>query len=242
MKLVCLSDLHFEFNEVMPDQARSVLKGGDVLVLAGDIVPIRALPRTKHLGKFLEVAVSRFGKVIAVSGNHEFYGGSLEEEPTLRNYYTEAGVVFLEKETVDVGGLKFFGANFWTDMNSDDPKTKEVAYSYMNDYRVIRDHSPSDAVKIHRSVVEKMGNPDVVISHFAPNNRSVNAKYRNEGLANYAYYSDINIPDSVKLWVHGHMHDACDYQIGNTRVVCNPRGYPHERSFKHYDFDANVTL
>ena len=27
------------------------------------------------------------------------------------------------------------------------------------------------------------------------------------------------------LWVHGHTHDSFDYQIGNCRVVCNPRGY-----------------
>jgi len=29
----------------------------------------------------------------------------------------------------------------------------------------------------------------------------------------------------IKLWTHGHMHNASDYMIGETRVVCNPRGY-----------------
>jgi len=29
----------------------------------------------------------------------------------------------------------------------------------------------------------------------------------------------------IKLWVHGHTHDPYDYVIGETRVVCNPRGY-----------------
>jgi hypothetical protein len=27
------------------------------------------------------------------------------------------------------------------------------------------------------------------------------------------------------LWIHGHVHDSFDYQIGRTRIVCNPRGY-----------------
>jgi len=27
------------------------------------------------------------------------------------------------------------------------------------------------------------------------------------------------------LWVHGHLHDSVDYQLCETRVVCNPRGY-----------------
>ena len=29
----------------------------------------------------------------------------------------------------------------------------------------------------------------------------------------------------IKLWTHGHTHHAFDYVIGETRVVCNPRGY-----------------
>jgi hypothetical protein len=31
--------------------------------------------------------------------------------------------------------------------------------------------------------------------------------------------------DRAALWFHEHMHDAFDYQIYGTRVVCNPRGY-----------------
>ncbi|WP_210255058.1 hypothetical protein [Bradyrhizobium symbiodeficiens] len=28
------------------------------------------------------------------------------------------------------------------------------------------------------------------------------------------------------LWLHGHVHANRDYQVGATRVVANPRGYP----------------
>jgi hypothetical protein len=31
--------------------------------------------------------------------------------------------------------------------------------------------------------------------------------------------------DGLSLWIHGHIHDAFDYEIYGTRVVCNPRGY-----------------
>jgi hypothetical protein len=30
------------------------------------------------------------------------------------------------------------------------------------------------------------------------------------------------------LWIHGHTHYCCDYQVGGTRVVANQRGYPGE--------------
>jgi predicted phosphodiesterase len=29
----------------------------------------------------------------------------------------------------------------------------------------------------------------------------------------------------IAVWVHGHMHNPSDYQVGDTRVLCNPRGY-----------------
>jgi hypothetical protein len=35
----------------------------------------------------------------------------------------------------------------------------------------------------------------------------------------------------IKAWTHGHMHQQFDYMVGDTRVVCNPRGYPGEVEF-----------
>ena len=37
-----------------------------------------------------------------------------------------------------------------------------------------------------------------------------------------------------RLWVHGHTHLTCDYMLGETRVVCNPHGYPKERKWTRY--------
>jgi Icc-related predicted phosphoesterase len=40
------------------------------------------------------------------------------------------------------------------------------------------------------------------------------------------------------LWLHGHIHANRDYQVGSTRVVCNPRGYPGENA----DFDPRFIV
>jgi len=37
----------------------------------------------------------------------------------------------------------------------------------------------------------------------------------------------------VPLLLHGHVHRSLDYTIGNTRVVCNPKGYANENP--HFD-------
>lgn len=28
------------------------------------------------------------------------------------------------------------------------------------------------------------------------------------------------------IWFHGHIHTSSDYWLGETRVICNPFGYP----------------
>jgi len=48
---------------------------------------------------------------------------------------------------------------------------------------------------------------------------------------NPAFASDLEnliLEFQPELWIHGHIHTACDYTIGKTRVICNPRGYPSE--------------
>ena len=32
----------------------------------------------------------------------------------------------------------------------------------------------------------------------------------------------------ARLWIHGHTHAPCNYTVGETQVICNPRGYPGE--------------
>ena len=69
----------------------------------------------------------------------------------------------------------------------------------------------------------------VVVTHHTPSMMSCAPHYRGDTLMNGAYHNSFEdfIMDkpSIKLWVHGHTHDDFDYTIGDTRVVCNPRGY-----------------
>ena len=45
----------------------------------------------------------------------------------------------------------------------------------------------------------------------------------------------------IDIWIHGHIHTSSDYQIGKTRIICNPKGYPDEpdSGFEH-DFIIEV--
>jgi predicted phosphodiesterase len=96
---------------------------------------------------------------------------------------------------------------------------------------------PEDAVSEHvkmkqyiQSVVQ--GNHDtkyVVAGHHAPSRRSTHEIYAEDTIMNGGYSSSLDefVMDhpQIKLWTHGHTHYPFDYVIGETRVVCNPRGY-----------------
>lgn len=74
----------------------------------------------------------------------------------------------------------------------------------------------------------------IVLTHFAPSIQSINSKYVGNILN--PYYCT-NLDDfikentNIKLWVHGHVHGVFDYNIGNTRIVCEPYGYYGREQF-----------
>ena len=97
--------------------------------------------------------------------------------------------------------------------------------------------SPEDAVEDHKKTLDyirhvvrdKNNQKFVVVGHHAPSKLSTHPRYQNETLMNGGYSSDLSqfILDNpqIKLWCHGHTHEPFDYVIGETRIVCNPRGY-----------------
>ena len=80
----------------------------------------------------------------------------------------------------------------------------------------------------------------VVVTHHLPHARSIPPRFEGD-LLNAAYASDLSAviaSGRPALWVHGHTHDSCDYMVGDTRVVANPRGYDDE----NVRFDPALTL
>jgi Icc-related predicted phosphoesterase len=94
--------------------------------------------------------------------------------------------------------------------------------------------SPNDAIVEHQRMVkfidDIVGEGDyVVVGHHSPSFRSVSKEFEKDKLMNGGFHSNLeefitNRPQ-IKVWIHGHCHSNHDYMIGETRVVCNPRGY-----------------
>ena len=238
MKLAIASDLHLEFADlVLLNQEKA-----DVLVLAGDICTLRHLETQGKLNQrfrdFFSRVTHHYSQVLYVLGNHESYGTHIQKSSTLAYLLSQefSNLILLEDTTITLTHLKFFGATLWTDLNRGNPQSILLAQTQMNDYKVIRTGDqyrrlqPHDTIQKHRATLKALhdASPSVVITHHAPSWQSISERYKGDPL-NPAYVSDLNefieAHPQIRLWIHGHLHDAVDYQIGQTRIVSNPRGY-----------------
>jgi predicted phosphodiesterase len=195
---------------------------------------------------FLEMCSKEFPHVIYVAGNHEFYQGKWVKSLSLLKEVTSffGNIYFLEREVKVIDDITFVGSTLWTDLNKGDPLTQHAISDMMNDYRmIVNDEAgftklrPSHTITRHKQSLDyiklvtegKDNEKFVVVGHHSPSTRSIPDWYRNDTLMNGAYSSDLSdfILDrpQIKLWTHGHTHEPFDYEIGSTRIVCNPRGY-----------------
>lgn len=93
---------------------------------------------------------------------------------------------------------------------------------------------------IQQIIQGKFDQKFVVCGHHSPSKQSTHPMYADDTVMNGGYSSDMDefIADhpQIKLWTHGHTHHPFDYVVGETRIVCNPRGYinyePQASEFK----------
>lgn len=222
-----LSDLHADVVRIAPPRLAPKV---DVVVVAGDVAA--GVDRgfsylRRHLGPDVPI--------LAVAGNHEFYGGAVDERlAEARAAAPRHGITFLEDEVATVAGVRFAGTTLWTDyaIYGDERTAMRVASAFLNDHSAIRGFPPSAARARHHAARAFLARTrcDVVVSHHLPSHRSVSARFSGDSLTP-AFASDLDdlvMAVAPELWIHGHTHASCDYRLGATRVLCNPHGYGGE--------------
>jgi len=117
-----------------------------------------------------------------------------------------------------------------------------MSREYHNDFREIRvgggtsrdRFTPSLMMSLHREarrffeseLAKEFDGQTVCLTHYAPSRQSLDpARVTHQWLYCASMDHLMSGENAPQLWLHGHVHLNRDYQIGNTRVVCNPRGY-----------------
>jgi Icc-related predicted phosphoesterase len=141
MKINLISDCHINFEDL-------VLPGGDVLIMAGDIMEAGHLRRADNAKRdtfladryrrFIGEEMPKYRKVIYVAGNHEHYNNSYDDTHTRLRRELPENVHLLENESVQIDDVHFFAGTFWTDMNKGDPISMQVVKQGMMDFKCIK--------------------------------------------------------------------------------------------------------
>jgi predicted phosphodiesterase len=213
MKIGIMSDLHMNKTVKTVETPWDFEPEADVFyICAGDIcedVDARSRFNQKH-----------YDHMLSINGNHDYFHTTFSDA----KYHTILR---------EVNGVRIAAATLWTDLSDNLSwyyyKKGLIDCAYISDLTyelMVETH------EMHKHFLFGM-DADIIVSHHAPTRRSVHEKYHNDPY-NVCFANDLekqilNMKKPPKLWIHGHTHDDFDYMIGDTRVICHPRGYKNER-------------
>jgi Icc-related predicted phosphoesterase len=265
MKIRIISDIHLDYfpnrvNKHNHDHIIPICEDDrdSVLVLSGDLFS----PMTYAEGvDFLRGVSDRFKRIYVVPGNHDFYHMCVfEGDQKWRGIMKELEpyVKYLNNNYEVFEDVIFIGTTLWTNFNNGNKDIMHHAMYGISDYRYIYKGKelikPYDILDIHmksvkfldqRAFTEPTHLKKVVITHHAPSFKSVHPKYKKSEL-NHCFASDLDwLVEKMnpQLWIHGHTHTSFDYNIGKTRVICNPYGYKRvDGDLENPEFDPNFVV
>lgn len=261
-----ISDLHLKIAEARAGALPFDIPEADVCVIAGDV--------TDGIGASMEwmaKAIRPHMPVVAVLGNHEFFGHDIPAgRRTAAQIASALDIHLLDDTAVEINEVCFVGGTLWTDFRLFEvgvetprftqrecmvaakralPDFEEIWAEEASNMRMVRYFSPKDAVSLHEGAVSSMERlivlheqqPVVVVTHHAPCPRSVSDGFVDNPVS-AAYASDMTgfiEAFRPEVWIHGHTHESFAYEVGSTRVICNPRGYESRANLL---FDPGLVL
>lgn len=243
MRIHVLSDLHLDHT---PYTYTAPPGGADLVVLAGDIAS-ETEAGWSRLGQFLQKLSDCGSRIIYVPGNHEFYGGDVDQTlirlRTLSMRFPSLSV--LDCEWTTILGFRIAAATLWSDFSLDKDSNGGLrAEACISDFTHISEagsrltwkEMASRSRKAQQFLRLQAPQSDLVITHFLSSIHSIDMQFSNSTLNSYFAVDLSRLVSEVDgIWIHGHTHTSCDYKLGRCRVICNPRGYGNEnRDFKKH--------
>ena len=243
MKIQLASDIHLEFHDATdylpPPHVFKPVADRDLLILAGDIgVGTKAR-------NFIEMELET-SPVVYVPGNHEYY--HYDKRSLVDNWWNRfaakiGDMHYLIKDTVEMGGVHIAGTPWYSDFWGKQPSEfasyrDKIADFYFGGWTP---EMHAAAHKVETEWLRSQAGADIVVTHWPPTKEAIHPRYipYPECKLN-AYFvndhEDLVREIGAKFWCSGHTHEAYDYEIGGTRCIGNPTGYPfedvHSRLFK----------
>ncbi|MFA5750141.1 MAG: metallophosphoesterase [Candidatus Shapirobacteria bacterium] len=248
MRVQIFSDLHLEFyasvrGKLDPPLYFAINPEAELLIIAGDLT---ISPEASRV--FFQWLADKHPDlpVLYVLGNHEFYDHDLAAYHEYKKMCSLPNVHVLDNEACVLQNIVFVGSTLWSDLSN--PLQAFRVRHLLTDYDRIRHQGgmiiPDMITQQHRIAVKfisrALAKPQfadkkqVVITHHCPTYASIpDEMHQSMSFVEDAYASnlaELMLTFSPQVWVHGHVHTAVDYLVGDTRVISNPYGYPQQRA------------
>lgn len=235
MKIQYCSDLHLEFpqNSKFMEE-HPLIPAGEVLILAGDILPFELHKSQKA---FIDFVADNFEMVCWIPGNHEYYGYDVAKIPNPLNEKLRSNVWLLNNQVVTFNSVRFICSTLWSKINvanaldiqrnisdffSISWQGKKFTTGHFNQL-----HSQSVGF-LEKALKEIDVKKSIVITHHVPTLFNYPSKYRNSPL-NDAFATELYdlIHDSgARYWIYGHHHcNVPEFKVGQTTLLTNQMGY-----------------
>lgn len=244
------SDLHLEFPENKKFIKQHPLQPvGDVLVLAGDIVPFKILD--KH-NDFFNYVADHFEATYWLPGNHEYYYFDISTKCGTLNEKIRSNVFLVNNASVVYENTRLLFSTLWSHISEGNQWHIERS---MNDFRLIKHNgyrfSSEQYNALHRESLAFIQN-DITIAkeekiavftHHLPTFLNYPEQYKGDAL-NEAFAVELfNLIESsnIDYWVYGHHHcNIPEFNIGKTKLVTNQLGYLQQN--EHLLFDTGKSI
>lgn len=251
MRIYPVSDTHCKTRkEWMPKDRNSY----DMVIHAGDFLTTFEEQGLTIFDR-LEMWANKYKdkELIYVPGNHDYFEAKIK--PKFVNFNTamkipnnlsvlDNSVVYIV-DPITEEEIKIIGTTYWYDItlvNDDNLK------SHFADFRFIEDWAreyEKECLKSKQFIEDNMTEGCIVVTHHTPSWLSVHPRFKMSN-ANMFFtnpqHEELIQDTKPKLWIHGHTHDAFDYKLGDTRIVCNPYGYPFEVGFNGFNKELIVEI
>lgn len=200
LKIVAISDTHTAHDKVVFSEIHNQ---ADILICGGDFSFMYA--KKEGVKEFLDWFASHPQKYkILIGGNHDFFA---EENDEIFRAMIPEGIIYLNNETVEIEGYKFFGS-------PNTPNMPMWAFSKMEkDMPVFYENIPNDV--------------DVLITHTPPFG-ILDKSSKGINCGSTTLLDKISTLEKLKLNIFGHVHNAHGILIDNNVTYANVSVYNEE--------------
>lgn len=244
MKIQYASDLHLEFPENKAYLGKEPLRAeGDILLLAGDIVPINQIDRHSDFFRYLS---DSFSETYWLPGNHEYYHSDIEQTGGYIRENIRENIHIVNNTFLERGNTELIFSTLWTKIGLENQLEIVMRYS---DFHVISYKGSNLQVPYYNHLHEQSliflkdqlakewVGYRIVITHHVPTFINYPEEYLRDNLSE-AFAVELKDLISVSgpdYWIYGHSHsNNKEFIIGNTRMLSNTLGYVRFNEQKHF--------